>query len=132
MYCPRCDKHFGDEYVVCPECGDVLRQESNNFETPVHNQTFNGQVVENKGTTYIILSILELLCCSPIAGIVALVLAIIGNSNFNKGDYDGAANMWKYTKITLWIGVGLAVVSIILSFVLGVGSIMAVVSNLSA
>lgn len=131
MYCPRCDKHFGEEYIVCPECGDTLRQESNNFETPVQNQTFNGQVVENKATTFIVLSILELLCCNLVAGIIALVFAILGNSNFGKGDYEGAANMWKYSKITLWIGVGLAVASIIVSTVLIGGSISAALSSLS-
>lgn len=132
MYCPRCDKHFGDEYIVCPECGDTLRQETNNFETPVSNPTFNGQVVEDKGVMYIILSVLELFCCSPLAGIVALVLAIIGSSNFKNGDYAGAANMWKYTKITLWIGLGLSVLITILSLVLGIGSIMTLFSSLSA
>lgn len=130
MYCPRCDKHFGEEYVVCPECGDTLRQETNNFETPVNN-TFNGQVVEDKSVMFIILSVLQLFCCNTITGIIGLVLAIIGTSNFKKGDYAGAAQMWKYTKITLWIGVAISIVVTILSFVFVGSSIAAVFSNLA-
>ena len=130
MFCPRCDKHFGNEYNVCPECGSPLRKETSDIENTVNNQVFNGNVVEDKSVTYIILSVAMLFCCSPLAGIVSLILSIIGSTNFKSGDYDGAAGMWKAAKITLWIGLGLTVLASILSVVLVGGSIFAAFESL--
>lgn len=126
MYCEKCNKHFGREYVVCPDCGAVLRDEGDfQNKTDFQNQTDsqNPTVVEDKSVTYILLSVAMLFCCSPIAGIVALVLSIIASNNFKRGDYDGAIDMWKATKITLWVGVGLFVASFIFSVLVFGGSL---------
>lgn len=130
MFCPKCDKHYGSEYNVCPECGSPLRKETSDFDNPVVNPTYNGVVVQDKSVTYILLSVAMLFCCSPLAGIVALILSIIGSSNFKKGDYEGAESMWKASKITLWVGVGLCILSIVLSVLFVGGSIMTMFSEL--
>lgn len=120
MYCEKCNKHFGQEYVVCPDCGAVLREEGD-----IQNQTDsqNPTIIEDKSVTYILLSVAMMFCCSPIAGIVALVLSIIASNNLKRGDYNGAIDMWKAAKITLWVGVGLFVASVIFSIFIFGGSL---------
>lgn len=61
-------------------------------------------------TLWIILSAVSVLfCCLP--GIIALVFAIIANSNANANDISGVNSKLKAAKICFWIAIGLGIVS---------------------
>ncbi len=75
--------------------------------------------------TWLVESILvTLFCCLPF-GIAGIVNATKVESRFYAGDYEGAniasAEAKKWTMVSLWIGVGLAALYLILVVVVGVG-----------
>lgn len=144
MYCKRCNKNFSDEYMVCPECGDLLEQEikSNGFEvddeyieddytrkTKHYNSQHEG--IKDKSGTYIVLSILEILCVSPIPGIIALIFSLIGANDFKNGEYEEASRKWGYAKIALWVGVILVILSFIFFVLVFTGGIFDVIASVS-
>lgn len=61
-------------------------------------------------TTYLVLSILELLCCNMVTGIIALVFAIMSSSAYQIGQYIDAENKRKAAKLSLIIGLIIGVV----------------------
>ena len=66
------------------------------------------------GTTYLILAILETLCCCLPIGIVAIIFAALGMSAEKNGNYTDA--MDKYGKAKLWLIIGL-VLGILLNII---------------
>jgi len=76
-------------------------------------QQFNNQMQNNgssKFTFYLIMGILQLLCCNQITGIITIIFASIANTDFNKGDmisYKQRINACKWATI---IGVALGII----------------------
>lgn len=66
--------------------------------------------------------LVTIFCCLPF-GIVGIVNAAQVNSKYASGDYNGAANASKeaakWTKLGLWIGVGIAVLYALAVFLFG-------------
>lgn len=138
MYCRNCNKHFGKEYVVCPECGEILEEEVRaNPETHDDDDfgffedeivpVWHGDAPPDRSGLYITLSILQLLFCNMITGIVSLIFAAKGSSNYSDGNYEAALKNWKTAKIALWIGVGLFVASIVFMIVFALSIVNAFV-----
>ena len=66
-----------------------------------------------KFTSMLILAILELLCCNQLTGIIALILIIIGDSDWKSGRPIDADGKFKGAKIALIIGVVLGLIAYI-------------------
>ena len=109
MYCYKCGHKCEDGVLVCPECGTVLE----NKEKEVKDIP---TIPEDKTVVYIILSIVSLFFCNQIAGIISLILSILASSDYNKGDYKSAEEKWRISKITLLIGLGLMIGTLLLVF----------------
>lgn len=109
MYCYKCGHKCEENVAVCPECGTVLE----NKEKEIKDMPL---VPEDKTVVYVILSIVSLFFCNQIAGIISLILSILASSDYNKGDYKSAEEKWRISKITLLIGLGLMIGSLLLVF----------------
>ena len=109
MYCYKCGHKCEDGVLVCPECGTVLENKEKEIkDIPT--------IPEDKTVVYIILSIVSLFFCNQIAGIISLILSILASSDYNKGDYKSAEEKWRISKITLLIGLGLMIGTLLLVF----------------
>ena len=109
MYCYKCGHKCEDGVLVCPECGTVLEnKEKETKDIPT--------IPEDKTVVYIILSIVSLFFCNQIAGIISLILSILASSDYNKGDYKSAEEKWRISKITLLVGLGLMIGTLLLVF----------------
>ena len=109
MYCYKCGHKCEDGVLVCPECGTVLEnKEKEAKDIPT--------IPEDKTVVYIILSIVSLFFCNQIAGIISLILSILASSDYNKGDYKSAEEKWRISKITLLVGLGLMIGTLLLVF----------------
>lgn len=73
---------------------------------------------DNKFGLMLGLSIAELCCCCPIAGIIGIVFAVQANTAHNSGDYESYDAKAKAVKITLLIGLGVGLLMGILSLVI--------------
>ena len=121
MLCTRCNKHFSDEYVVCPECGDVLRKETDQFQEQLqYNNPHGESPIPDKSILYIVLSILSFFCCNQITGVIAAVFSFMAMSDYNHGLYEQAASKWRAAKITLLIGIGL-VIALVICYMIFIG-----------
>lgn len=60
-------------------------------------------------TMFIVFSILEFFCCSWIPGVIAFVFTMLANQKYQQNDMAGFESNYKVAKITLWIGLALAV-----------------------
>ena len=84
------------------------------YQQAYQSQYAQNQPVPDKPDNYMTWSILLLVCCSPIFGIIALVKANKVNKLYDQGDYDGAVAASEDTKKWLIIGV---VVGLILNVI---------------
>jgi hypothetical protein len=79
---------------------------------------------------YLVLSIIEVFCCSPLAGIIALIFVILGNSDYKRADTVNAQQKFKIAKIILIVGVVLALICTCSSVVFGfAGEILDAISG---
>lgn len=69
-------------------------------------------------TMYLILSIAELLCCSFITGIIALILTIMANSAYKIGNMIDYQSKMKISKILLIVGLCIGIIMYVLIFVI--------------
>lgn len=81
-------------------------------------------------TPYIVCSIVQLLCCNSITGVIALVFSLIARDKFSSGDTASGSDYMKYAKWTLIIGFILAAIIWILAicyivFIVGVSAVAA-------
>ncbi|MCR4746634.1 MAG: CD225/dispanin family protein [Lachnospiraceae bacterium] len=83
-----------------------------------------------KFTTYMVLSILSCCCCNGIFGLVAMIITIIGNGNYKKGEpYEGN---FKAAKIILIVGLVLGILGSIISMITGtLPAVMEIMQNSS-
>lgn len=83
-----------------------------------------GQMPNPRPKNWLVESILvTLFCCLPF-GIVGIINAASVNSKYDAGDYAGALNSsqqaGKWTKIGLFVGIGVIVLWFILVFAIGI------------
>lgn len=67
-----------------------------------------------KPESYLWLSILNLLCCCQILGIIALVFSILSSNKYDAGKYDEAVSNANTAKILNFIGIGCGVIIVII------------------
>jgi len=108
MFCYKCGEKCEENITVCPGCGAVLKNETQDVK-------HNSNIIEDETVLYIILSILSLFCCNQITGIISLIFSIMASSDYKRGDYKDAQEKWKICKITLLIGVALVIGGILLT-----------------
>lgn len=67
-------------------------------------------VPDNKFGLMLGLSIAELCCCCPIAGIIGIIFAVNANNAHKAGDYETYDAKAKAVKITLLIGLAVGLI----------------------
>lgn len=81
-------------------------------------------------TKYLVLSIIQLLCCCQITGIIALVFTILANSSFKVGNLMDYQSKIKSAKTTLTVGwIVAAVIYIIVIIMYAATFSIALLSN---
>ncbi len=143
MFCKNCGNQINGGEKFCPNCGTPVEVQPAYNQEPVYNpqpeysqenageykQEYNAPVYSAEPqnipeaapntTLWIILSALEIFCCSPLFGIIALVFAIMGNSAAGRGDYAEAESKLKTAKIMLIVGVAVSIVVSVIAFFIG-------------
>lgn len=100
-------------------------QNQNPYASPNQTGPFQGGQPPVKVPDYLVWSIAMALCCSPICGILGIVFSIMANNEKQKGNYDLALKNANYAKISLTVGVALAVVVIVFyAILIGLGVFM--------
>ncbi|MDD3242917.1 MAG: zinc-ribbon domain-containing protein [Eubacteriales bacterium] len=149
-YCTKCGSGNEDQAMFCANCGQAFEQPA--AEQPVVEQPVVEQPVEapayteaqpaavvndpnakNPATLWMILNIVltVLCCCSNVAAIVGIVFGAIGMSSFNKGNLEDAEAKTKIAKIMFFVGLGLGVLSFIISLATGLmSSLPEIINNL--
>lgn len=133
MYCPKCGQKIGDYTQICPACGELLDNNSQNTQSEQSQQSQYNPMPEpplQKIPDYKVQSILlivfsSILCCFTCLTIIALPFAIVALVNSNKiephvasGNYDLALKASADTKKWCWISFGILLGALVLSIVL--------------
>lgn len=106
MRCPHCGAENQSSIMsFCEKCGGAL--EDNNSYEPVD---FN---------SYLVPSILVLIFCCQIGGIVALVYSVMAQSSYDAGNYRDALTKADSAKGWCWASVVITIVLLILGALLG-------------
>jgi hypothetical protein len=130
MYCENCNKNLSKEYVLCLDCGTPLRvvptSSSGSTNDTSTSPQFNKEVpsppngLENKWSTYLVLSILSFLCCNQISGIVGIIFSCMANNDYTAGKYESYKKNIKVVKLALIIGLVFSlIVGLFYVFVMG-------------
>lgn len=84
-----------------------------------------------KFTSTLIFAVIELMCCNTLTGIIALILAIIGDSDWKKGRPIDADEKFKGAKIALIVGLILGIFAYItIACIYGVGILAAIAESM--
>lgn len=75
-------------------------------------------VPDNKFGLMLGLSIAELCCCCPIAGIIGIIFAVNANSAHKAGDFETYNAKAKAVKITLLVGLAVGLIIGIISIIM--------------
>lgn len=101
MFCRNCGTEVNEGYEVCTFCGGSL----------VQNVIKNSQNTEVKTTGILIFSIIELVCLSPLFGLIALILYFTKlKPSIDRGDLEGAKKSKKSIFTLLIVGIVLNIV----------------------
>lgn len=147
-YCSKCGNANTDEAVFCAGCGSPLEQaptvaqsapapEPVTYTAPAPQQpvytapAYDSSAysapaapageVKNKATLWLILNIvITVLCCpfSFIFSVIGIIMAGMGMSSFNKGDYDDMNKKSKLSMIMFIIGLAVGLLATIIVTVL--------------
>lgn len=77
----------------------------------------NNQPIQNNSVLYIILGILQLMCCNQITGIMTIIFSALANTDYVNGNIKEYLNKIKTARIASIIGVALGIIFFILLFV---------------
>lgn len=116
MECKFCRSEIPEDTKVCPNCGTPVDpqtpQENNQGQDSMGSYRQPQEPINS--TPYIIFAIIStVLCCMPL-GVVAIIFASKINILQGAGDYEGAKNAAKKSKIIMIIG---AVLTLIISII---------------
>ena len=106
-----------------------------NFNSQQHNnQQVNLMKENNKGEApgfilYLVLAIIQLLCCNQMTGVITLIYAIIAESDYSNGRIDECKSKLKVCKIATIIGMVLGIlIYAFIFFVYGIAIIAEIAS----
>lgn len=127
MFCKNCGAEMPEDAKFCGNCGMEVKKEEPVQEAPAQEEPspFASQPLPHNipgisPMAWIVLSVLEIIfCCSAIPGIVGLIFSIMAETKKNQGNFAEAEGNLKVAKIACWVGVGLFVVSLVISTVFG-------------
>ena len=115
MICRNCGNEVNDLNRLCPRCGASVVPENTEYYTQNYAQSYsqNGQPI--KATGLLVWSIAELVCLSPIFGLIALILWFVKlKPAVESGNINEALNAKRNIKILLWVGIALGIIPLIL------------------
>lgn len=124
MFCKNCGSEVNESLLFCTNCGAPINNSSNDavsstsysaVNEPNYNTTVqSGEPIKTTGL--LVWSIIEILCVNFITGIIAIILYFVNlKPAVERGDREAALKSKKTIKIVLWIGIALAIVTIILT-----------------
>lgn len=116
MICKNCGMEVNDFSTNCPNCGAYVAGDSNMYG----NNTYqNSNQAPIKTTGLLVWSIIELVCLSPIFGLIALILYFVKlRPAVDSGNINEIMKEKRTIKILLWVGIGLGVIPILLIMML--------------
>lgn len=106
------------------QTNEALQQNYNNNEFIQNNN------VKNNHTTWLIIGIIQLLCCNQITGIITLMFSFSADEAYKKGNINSYKLNIKYAKITTIIGIVVGVIVGILYLVLLIDFGLDIISRL--
>ena len=119
MYCENCGMELKDYEKFCPNCGNKVGESINNVsvQTDCNNASKSKADLEKYGFNGLLVwSIVELICCSRIFGIIALVLLCIQlKPAVEHGNFIEADKSKNLIKILLIVGIVLGVLGNLLT-----------------
>ena len=141
MNCKNCGAELKEGALFCGNCGTKV-EEAPVYEAPAEYYQEKYEEYQEQGTyippvmpeyaepvnvvsgekpntvLWIVLSVIELLSCCQITGIISLIFSILGHIAAEKGDFAEAAKKIKTAKISFWIGLGLGLLFVIVYAIL--------------
>lgn len=81
--------------------------ENTEMNTTEYSQPTTPQKTPNF-VLFLTLSIVQLVCCSPITGVIALVFTCVGDSAYKAGNNEDSESKMKVAKISIIVGFVLA------------------------
>lgn len=125
MICRNCGREVNDLNRLCPGCGASVVPENTEYYSQNYNQSYSQGYSQNsqpiKITGLLVWSIIELVCLSPIFGLVALILWITKlKPAVESGNTNEALKAKRTIKILLWIGIALGIIPLILIFLIAI------------
>jgi len=115
MFCGNCGTALNGDESVCPNCqnhvgnsnSEVIQGEAHVYNTAEEIKT------KINATSLLVWSIVELLCCNQIFGIIALVLYLtLLQNEINAGNLQGAM---KAKKTITWVLIGGLIFTVVVS-----------------
>jgi hypothetical protein len=101
----------------------------NNNQYNVNSNQYNESI--HNHVMYLVLSILGLLCCCPLTGVIALVSEIYANQDFKAGRMDFAEKRQKVAKVALIVGIVVFVLNFIAVYIIGMSIVNMVEDTLN-
>lgn len=127
MYCERCGTAVNPGMSACPNCGAAI---ANNQQVNYNMNYGQQSQPQIKTAGFLVWSIIELVCLSPIMGLIGIILYCTQlKPAADKGDVEGAKKAKKTLKIILWIGVALSVIIGIVFFLLTIAAVLPMVKS---
>jgi len=116
MFCRNCGTALNGDETFCPNCQSPVGSSNSEVihgEAHVYNSSEEIKTKVN-ATGLLVWSIVELLCCNQIFGIIAIVLYFTMLQNeINAGNLQGAQ---KAKKTIMWVLIGGIIFSVVIFF----------------
>lgn len=131
MTCPNCGSSNLDNASICVNCGRPLTAPPppppsvQASYTPPPPSSYGVPPAVEPIPNYLVQSILVTLCCCLPLGVVAIIFAAQVNSKLAAGDIAGAREASKNAKLFCWIGFGIGIVVVALSFLINGAAFLA-------
>lgn len=87
------------------------------------------QPVENKSTFWIIIGVIQMLCCNQISGIITIIFAALASSDYTHGDIPNYLTRIRCAKIATIAGIVIGIVIWLLAVLIYGATIMAFILN---
>lgn len=88
-----------------------------NFNQDINQMSNMSKQSTPEFTKYLVLSIVQMMCCCQITGIIALVFTILSNSAFKIGNIEDYQSKIKAAKTTLIVGCIIGVIAYIIMII---------------
>lgn len=116
MICKNCGMEVNDFSTNCPNCGAYVAHNSDMYGNSTYQQSSQTSI---KTTGLLVWSIIELICLSPIFGLIALILYFTKlKPAVDSGNINEAMQSKRTIKILLWVGIALSIIPILMMIIL--------------